>query len=85
MLNQVILVGRVHKIDELAGIMVIDIVRKYEKVSDLIPITLSEGIVESTKEYLKVDSTVGVAATINIDSNILRIVGEKVTFIKPVA
>jgi hypothetical protein len=35
-------------------------------------------------DYLKEDATVGVKASINIENNILRIIGEKVTFINPV-
>ena len=84
-LNQVILVGRVHKMDKLDGIVTIDITRKDNKTSDLIPITLSEGLIESTFEYLKEDLTVGVKALLKIDNGILRIIGEKVTFINPIA
>lgn len=85
MLNQVILVGRVHKIDKDAGIMSIEVVRKDINESDIIPITLGESLAESSFEYLKEDTTVGVKASINIENNILRIIGEKVTFINPVA
>jgi len=81
MLNQVILVGRVNKIDKLAGIVSIDIKRPNEKESDRIPVTLNEGLIESVLEYLKEGSTIGVKASLNIDNNILRIVGEKLTFI----
>lgn len=85
MLNQVILVGRVNKIDKETGIMLIEVVRKDNKESDLIPITLGDALAESSFEYLKEDATVGVKASINIENNILRIIGEKVTFINPVA
>lgn len=85
MLNQVILVGRVNKIDKEAGIMSIEVVRKDNKESDLIPIILGDVLAESSFEYLKEDATVGVKASINIENNILRIIGEKVTFINPVA
>jgi single-stranded DNA-binding protein len=81
MLNQVVLVGRVIKIDKLTGIVSIDIKRQNEKGSDLIPITLNEGFIESVLEYLTEGSTIGVKASLNIDNNILRIVGEKLTFI----
>ena len=81
MLNQVILVGRVNKLDKLAGIVSIDIKRPNEKDSDLIPVTLNEGLIESVLEYLTEGSTIGVKASLNIDEGILRIVGEKVTFI----
>lgn len=85
MLNQVILVGRVNKIDKQAGIMSIEVDRKDNKNSDLIPITLGEGLAESSFEYLEEGATVGVKAIINIDNDFLRIIGEKVTFINPVA
>ena len=81
MLNQVILVGRVKKLDKLAGIVSIDIKRPNEKDSDLIPVNLSEGIMENVMEYLSENSTIGVKASVHIDDNILTTVGEKVTFI----
>lgn len=81
MLNQVILVGRVNKLDKQAGIVSIDIKRPNETDSDLVPVSLSEGIMDNVLEYLTEGSTIGVKASIRIDSNILRIVGEKVTFI----
>lgn len=81
MLNQVILVGRVNRIDRLAGIVSIDIKRQNEKDSDLIPVTLGEGLIDSVLKYLTEGSTIGVKASLNIDNNILRIIGEKVTFI----
>jgi len=81
MLNQVILVGRVDKLDKLAGIVSIDIKTPNEKDSDIIPVTLTDGLMESVLGYLTEGSTIGVKASINIDNNILRIVGDKVTFI----
>lgn len=81
MLNQVILVGRVNKLDKLSGIVSIDIKRPNQKDSDLIPVTLNDAIMESVLEYLSEGSTIGVKASLHIDNNILRIVGEKVTFI----
>ena len=81
MLNQVILVGRVNKIDKLSGIVSIDIRRPNEKDTDLIPITLNEGLIESVLEYLTEGSTIGGKASLQMDNNILRIVGEKLTFI----
>lgn len=81
MLNQVILVGRVNKLDKLAGIVFIDIKRPNEKDSDLIPVNLTNGLMANVLEYLKEGATIGVKASLNIDNNILRIVGDKVTFI----
>lgn len=81
MLNQVILVGRVNKLDKLAGIVSIDIKRPNEKDSDVIPVTLTDSLMESVLGYLTEGSTIGVKASLNIDNNILRIVGDKVTFI----
>jgi len=81
MLNQVILVGRVNKIEKLAGIVSVDIRRPNEKNSDLIPISLNEGLIGSVLEYLTEGSTIGVKASLQIDNNVLRIVGEKLTFI----
>jgi single-stranded DNA-binding protein len=81
MLNQVILVGRVKRIDKLAGIISIDIKRSNEKDSYLIPVTINEGLIDSVSKYLIEGSTIGVKASLNMDNNILRIIGEKVTFI----
>lgn len=81
MLNQVILVGRVNKLDKLAGIVTIAIKRLNEEDSDLIPVSLTEGLMNSVLEYLKEGATIGVKASLSIDNNILRIVGDKVTFI----
>jgi hypothetical protein len=81
MLNQVIIVGRVKKLDKLAGIVSIDIKRPNEKDSDIIPVTLTDGLMDSVLGYLTEGSTIGVKASLHIDDNILRIVGEKVTFI----
>ncbi|MDD3130179.1 MAG: hypothetical protein PHW21_07410 [Candidatus Izemoplasmatales bacterium] len=81
MLNQVILVGRVNKLDKLAGIVSIDIKRQNCKESDLIPVSIVEGLMDNVLEYLKEGATIGVKASLNIDNNILRIVGDKVTFI----
>jgi hypothetical protein len=81
MLNQVILVGRVKSIDNQAGIVTINVTRKDEGSADLIPITLSEGLTETMNVYLKEDSTIGVKASIKVDNNFMRIIGEKVTFI----
>lgn len=81
MLNQVILVGRVNKLDKLAGIVSIDIKRPNEKDSDLLPVSLTDGLMDNVLEYLKEGATIGVKASLNIDNNILRIVGDKVTFI----
>ena len=81
MLNQVILVGRVNKLDKFAGIVSIDIKLPNGNDTDLIPITLNEGLIDSVMEYLSEGSTIGVKASLNIENNILRIIGEKVTFI----
>ena len=81
MLNQVILVGRVKKLDKLEGIVSIDIKRPNDKDSDLIPVKLNEGLIDSVLEYLSEGSTIGVKASLNIDEGILRIIGEKLTFI----
>ncbi len=81
MLNQVILVGRVERLDKLAGIVAIKIKRTDELKSDVIPVNLNEGLMESVMEYLSEGSTIGVKASLKIDNNILRIIGEKLTFI----
>jgi single-stranded DNA-binding protein len=81
MLNQVILVGRVERLDKLSGIVAIKIKRTDELESDVIPVNLNEGLMESVMEYLSEGSTIGVKASLKIDNNTLRIIGEKLTFI----
>lgn len=62
MLNQVILVGRVNKLDKLAGIVSIDIKRPNEKDSNVIPVILTDGLMESVLDYLTEGATIGVKA-----------------------
>jgi len=81
MLNQVILVGRVEKLDKLAGIVSIKIKRVDETESDLIPVSLSDELIENIVEYISEGSTIGVKASLRIDNNFLRICAEKLTFI----
>lgn len=81
MLNQVVLVGKVSKLDKQAGIVSIYIKRGNNKDSDLIPVKLNELLMKSIHEYLIEGAIIGVKASLNIDNDILRIVGEKVTFI----
>ena len=81
MLNQVILVGSMNKLDKFAGIISIDIRRPNGKETDLIPVTLNEGLIDSVMEYLSEGLTIGVKVSLNIDNKILRIIGEKVTFL----
>jgi hypothetical protein len=71
----------VNKLDKFAGIVSIDIKRPNGNDTDLIPITLNVGLIDSVMEYLSEGSTIGVKASLNIENNILRIIGEKVTFI----
>jgi len=81
MLNQVILVGRVEKLDKLAGILSIKIKRADETESDLIPVSLSDELIENIVDYITEGSTIGVKASLRIDNNFLRIYAEKLTFI----
>ncbi len=81
MLNQVILVGRVNKLDRNAGIVSIKIKRTDETESDLIPVSLSDELIENIIEYISEGSTIGVKASLRIDNNFLRIYAEKLTFI----
>ena len=82
MLNQVILVGRVNKLDREAGIVSITIKRPNDEEVDLIPVKLNDGLMENILGYLIEGTTIGVKASLNIDNDILRIIGEKITFIE---
>ncbi|QLY40160.1 hypothetical protein HF295_04500 [Hujiaoplasma nucleasis] len=81
MLNQVVLVGKVSKLDKQAGIVLVHINRANNKDSDLIPVKLNEILMDNVLEYLIEGAIIGVKASLNIDDDILRIVAEKVTFI----
>ena len=82
MLNQVILVGRVNKLDREAGIVSITIKRPNDEEVDLIPVKLNDGLMENILGYLIEGTTIGVKASLNIGNDILRIIGEKITFIE---
>lgn len=64
-----------------AAFMKVELDKLHEKDSDAIPVTLADDLMESVLGYLTEGSTIGVKASLNIDNNILRIVGDKVTFI----
>ena len=94
MLNQCILVGRLVEdpvIKEVNGmpktIVKLTIVRGYKNAttgeydSDEIPVTLWNGIAESTVQYCKADSTVGIKARLKVTDGVLEVIAEKVTFI----
>jgi hypothetical protein len=81
MLNQVVLVGRVSKLDKQAGIVSISIKRPKGTVSDLVPVSLKEELMSSVSSYLTEGATIGVKATLSIENNILKIAAEKLSFI----
>lgn len=98
MLNQCILVGKVSEIDRVKSIITIVVERQHKeqdmwkeetKEEDNIDITLSRSIMKNLKDYLKINSLIGIKARIREkelrfgDSTIrtFEIVGEKITFI----
>ena len=93
MLNQTVLVGRISNdpiIEEMEDRKYCNITlavpRSYknengEYDTDLIPITLWNGIAENTKEYCKKGDLVGVKGRIQAKDNNIEIVAEKLTFL----
>ena len=61
-MNQVVLVGKVVRIDKLAGILSVECRRDKEEGTDRIPIKLNEGILESVADLVKQGMTIGVKA-----------------------
>lgn len=94
MLNQVILVGRLVNDPELVEkedgtkvtTVTLGVQRNYknpdtgEYDTDFITATLWHGIAESTVEYCKKGTTIGIKARLNSDDG-LKVIAEKVTFI----
>ena len=93
MLNQIVLVGRLVDdpvIEEMEDKkycrITIAVLRSYknengEYDTDLIPITLWNGIAENTKEYCKKGDLIGVKGRIQSKENDIEIVAEKITFL----
>lgn len=80
-MNQVVLVGKVVKIDKLAGILAVECKRNKEEGTDRIPIKLNDGIFETVSDLVKQGMTIGVKAKITLEHQILRIIAEQITFI----
>lgn len=93
MLNQIILVGRITsdlEINEVENRKVVTITlaipRSYknengEYETDFVPVTLWNGIAESTCEYCKKGDLVGIKGRIQTSEDKIEIVAEKVTFL----
>lgn len=93
MLNQTVLVGRLTsdpEINEVDGVKVCNITiavpRSFKNVNgeydtDFIPVKLHRGIAENTAEYCKKGDLVGVKGRIEIDTDTIKVVAERVTFL----
>lgn len=93
MLNQIVLVGRIHTIKKLESEessrvdMVLAVSRSFKNVegqyeTDYIPVSLWNGVADNTFEYCKVGDIVGVKGRIQCkQGHNVEIVAEKVTFL----
>lgn len=92
MLNQVILVGRLERINEIGEKQVLITLatpRSYknengEYDTDYIDIILRNGVASNTQEYCKIGDLIGIKGRIeNIKESVIpAIVAEKITFLK---
>jgi len=86
MLNQVILVGKIHMIlpRGYGGPSVVLEVKSVsdEEEPDMITVRIDEDLMESTGDYLAVGSTIGVKACLSVKTRYINVVAEKITFIK---
>ena len=91
MLNQIVLVGKLNRINEIGDKQVLITLatpRPYknengEYDTDYIDVLLRNGIADNTKEYCKIGDTIGIKGRIeNLKESIIpAIVAEKVTFL----
>ena len=81
-MNQVILVGKVARLDKQAGIIMLQVNKNNNNDGvDLIPLKVNEDLLNSVIGYIKDGMTVGIKGYINTSENKLLIVVEKLTFI----
>ena len=86
MLNQVILVGRVHKIEKLEAASLITLCVSNsktfgtEETYEDIPVQLSPSLIEAAGEHLVTDIILGVKGRIKAEAT-LCIVAEKISFV----
>jgi hypothetical protein len=84
MLNQLVLVGRIKKVED--NTITLSIPRNYKNnegiyETDLIPIILPESILEKSKEYCKIDDVVGVKGRLETKEGNIIVIAEKMTFL----
>lgn len=87
MVNSVMLVGRlVNEIEEGENEIVLRVNRPFknkdgEYESDLVPITIWDGIVQNAKEYCKKEDVIGVRGRVETKDGKIVIICEKLTFL----
>jgi len=80
-MNQVILVGKVARLDKQAGIIMLQVNKNNNDGVNLIPLKVNEDLLNSVISYIEDGMTVGIKGYINTSENKLLIVVEKLTFI----
>jgi single-stranded DNA-binding protein len=83
MLNQVILVGKVVEIEnnEPRVTIRVDRTNQINREEDLIPIKLTRALAESSFEYIREGTTLGIKASLEVAEGIVSVVADKLTFI----
>lgn len=80
MLNQVILVGKIEKIEN--NLLILKVHNYTDDEYDIyIKISLSKNINNGVKEYCNINDTIGVKGKLDIDNKELIVKAEKVTFL----
>ena len=88
MLNQVVIVGRIEKIEEIGeGIkLTLKVPRSYKNdngdfETDYIPISVKKGMAENIKQYCAENDLVGIKGRIESNNNGIELIAEKATFL----
>ena len=88
MLNQVVLVGRITKIETFEGklILILATQRSYKNTdgiyeTDFVPITLYNSVAEKVQEYCTKGDVMGIKGVIHCKEGNIEIIAERVTFL----
>lgn len=82
MMNKVMLVGRITKINLITEIYSLIYVKcDYDNDTSIVPVVINSALHDKAKQYLKVDDMLGVQAYILNTNNNISVVATKLTFL----